>query len=146
MERIGLAVIGIVLAVQAVFDIKWKKIPIIVTGIGAVSGGVILFFKEVSAIEVLLALLPGLCCLLYSKVSRQALGYGDAFLLCIMGLFFSMEDMMLLILAAFGMGGIMALALLLCFRKQRKYEIPFVPFLLAAYGVVVWIRIGSGGL
>lgn len=146
MENIRLVIIGIILVIQTIYDIQCKKIPMIITGIAILFGSLFHIWEKTPIIEIGMAVLPGICCIIFSKISREALGYGDGFLLCAMGLFYSVKDMILLVGLAFGSAGIGALILLLFFRKQRKYEMAFVPFLLVAYGMDIWIKIGSGRL
>ncbi len=145
MKEIKLIVIGIVLMIQTVFDIKWKKIPLLVTGGGAIVGIVLLWVEKAPIAEVLMALFPGVCSLLFSRVSREALGYGDGFLLCMMGLFYSLEELLLLLMIASAFAVIVAFVLLIFFHKDRKYEIAFVPFLLIVYVIDYLMKIGCEG-
>lgn len=141
MDKIEIVIIGIILLIQSICDIRWKKIPILVTVAGAVIGIILFFFKDISMIEAGLSFFPGICCLLFSKSSREALGYGDSLLLCVMGFFYSVEELLLILLMAIGFAGIAAILLLVVLKKHRKYEMAFVPFLFMAYGVNVWISI-----
>ena len=60
-----------------------------------------------------MSFLPGIACLLFSKISGQALGYGDSLLICMMGCFYSIEEILLLLIMAFGYAGVTAFFLLL---------------------------------
>lgn len=141
MEKIEIVIMGVVLAIQSICDIRWKKIPVWVTVTGSVLGMSLFFLKDISIIEAGLSFFPGICCLLFSKISREALGYGDSLLLCMMGFFYSVEELLLILLMAIGFAGIAAILLLVVLKKHRKYEMAFVPFLFMAYGVNVWISI-----
>lgn len=144
MEKI--VVVGSILVIQSICDIRWKKIPFFITMGGMVIGIILLFFKPFSLLEIGLAFLPGIACLLFSKMSGEALGYGDSLLFCMMGCFYSIEEILLILLTAFGFAGIGAFFLLLDRRVQvhlgkiGRDEIAFVPFLLLAYGVHIWIK------
>lgn len=144
MEEIKLMVIGVVLMIQAVCDIRWKKIPLIVTGVGGVLGMVFVCINQSSFTAVLSGLFPGCLCLLFASMSREAMGYGDALLLCSMGLFYELKEMTCLLFMAFGFAGITALFLIVIFKKTRTYEMAFVPFLAAAYVLDIWIRMERG--
>ena len=145
-EKISLCSIGILLGVQTLFDLNDKKIPDVVTMLGSVIGIVCLCFEKRSALEIILALLPGMVCVLYAKLSREALGYGDACFICVMGLFYSFEELLRILLIAFGVAGMAALVLCTVFHRPRKYEIAFFPFLYLAYGSDVLVRIANGRL
>lgn len=146
VEKISLCSIGILLGIQSVFDLNDKKIPSIVTILGAVIGVVCLGYGERTTFEIVLALLPGMLCILYAKLSQEALGYGDACFICVMGLFYSFEELFGILLTAFGVAGIAALVLCVVFHKSRGYEMAFFPFLFLGYGCDILLRIESGRL
>lgn len=146
MEKFSVGVIGVVLAIQTFFDVKYKKVPVILTTIGGIIGVIILLIQQGLNTEVFWALLPGCLCMLYSKLSREALGYGDSFMVLIMGLFCSLDQLIILLMIAFGIAGCTALILLVIFHRNKKYEIALFPFLFAAYVVIILFQIEGGGL
>ena len=145
MEKFSLGVVGIMLVIQTLFDVKYKKVPVIVTAIGGFIGVIILLIQQRFNTEVLWALLPGCLCMLYSKVSRESLGYGDSLMVLILGLFYSLDQLLVLLMIAFGIAGCTALMLLVIFHKSKKDEMALFPFLFAAYMVIIlfWIEGGS---
>lgn len=78
---------------------------------------------------IVLGMLPGLACLFLSRISGEALGYGDSLLILICGSALGLAECIYVLSAAFFLSGIAALLLFFFKRKSRKYEIPFVPFL-----------------
>ena len=146
VEKISLCSIGLLLGIQTLFDLNEKKIPSIVTMLGGVIGILCLWYGERNAFEIVLALLPGIICILYAKTSREALGYGDACFICVMGLFYSFEELLGILLIAFGVAGLAALVLCVVFHRPRRYEMAFFPFLFLAYGCDILLRIEGGGL
>ena len=77
-------------------------------------------------------LLPGAICLLMARATHQGIGYGDAMLILVCGLSVGWRACIELVLSAFFLAGIAAFVLLIKYRGQ-KTELPFVPFLLAAW-------------
>ena len=77
-------------------------------------------------------LLPGAICLLMARATHQGIGYGDAMLILVCGLSVGWGACIELVLSAFFLTGIAAFVLLIKYRGQ-KTELPFVPFLLAAW-------------
>lgn len=77
-------------------------------------------------------LLPGAICLLMARATHQGIGYGDAMLILVCGLSVGWSTCIELVLSAFFLVGAAALVLLIKYRGQ-KTELPFVPFLLAAW-------------
>lgn len=89
--------------------------------------------------NVLLRFLPGGAMLLLAWMTKESIGYGDAWILLCMGCFMTEIQMMNLCVIALSLSGLFALFLLLVRRKSRKTQIPFVPFLLAGYGIILLI-------
>ena len=77
-------------------------------------------------------LLPGAICLLMARATHQGIGYGDAMLILVCGLSVGWSTCIELVLSAFFLVGAAALVLLIKYSGQ-KTELPFVPFLLAAW-------------
>ncbi len=87
----------------------------------------------------LTGLLPGIGMLIMGKLSKEAVGYGDAYLTLILG--FSMgfwETLGVLGTALFGVLGA-AVYLVIIRKKSRDSQIAFVPFLLLGMaGAGLW--------
>ncbi|MBQ9700796.1 MAG: prepilin peptidase [Lachnospiraceae bacterium] len=82
-----------------------------------------------SASHILSSCLPGLCFLLIGILTKQALGYGDGIVVLIIGFALGLPDTIMIILIAFFSAAIISIILLIA-RKNKRYSIPFVPFLL----------------
>ena len=84
----------------------------------------------------LLSLLPGLLALLLSRLSREALGLGDALFLLISGLYIPTRLMLLLLLSGILVGFLVSAVLLiygrLHGRSMRKVSFPWIPCTLPA--------------
>lgn len=133
MDYIQMGILGSILAIQSFFDIKKKEIPVLVTIAGVAAGALCEIGKGNFIVTQPRSLIPGILCLIFSKVSREALGYGDSLLICMMGLYLQAGGIISICMWAFILAGIVALFLFIFAKKKGKYEMPFVPFLLAAY-------------
>ena len=120
------------LCVQTYWDIRYKAIPIVVTIVGGAIGLILSILQERDLSEIVYALVPGLVCVLFAKLTREAIGYGDGFLLCAMGMFVSCDVLLTIIMLAGTMAGMVALVLLAFKKKSGKDVLPLVPFLLVA--------------
>lgn len=138
-----------VFAVCAYTDIKYRKVygwSLVLYGILAAGGRILgraamstgLMGIDVDLVlnaaaelakDLIIGLLPGLFCILVSWISRQALGYGDSALITVSGISLGAPDCLQLLLTALSFAGVIGLVLLVFFRKGRKYDMPFVPFL-----------------
>ncbi|WP_165444082.1 prepilin peptidase [Lachnoclostridium sp. Marseille-P6806] len=98
--------------------------------------------KSAEPAALMLACMPGLFLLLVWKVSGGRAGAGDGAALLVTGLLTGLETTFLtlcggLVLCALGSGVLLAAG-----RVRKDTRIPFVPFLLAAFGgaAYVWYR------
>lgn len=128
------------LAICAVSDGICKRIPLSVVWLGMLTA-ILLHLEgvmgETSWVEVGLSLTPGMLFWMLSFISGEKVGYGDGWVLLMIGLFLGAGRCFLVL-----MTGLMAesfvVLVLLAFRKVRgDGEVPFVPFLLMGMGVVV---------
>ncbi len=131
------------LLIQSYWDMRYKEIPVIVTIIGGIAGFIWSLLKQRIPIEILYALIPGMVCLALGKITGQAIGYGDGFLLCAMGMYVSCEVLLSIVMHACILAGAAALALLVFRRKRGKDQIPFVPFLLVSSVLYCVLEEGS---
>lgn len=83
--------------------------------------------------EMSIAFIPGAVALCLSWVTREAIGYGDSCLILGCGFSLGIEKCMELILWAFFFSALWSLGLLVICRADRRREIPFVPFLLLGW-------------
>lgn len=128
------------LAVCAVFDGLYKQIPLIVVWLGMLMAVCLQIYGatgETGILAAAVSLLPGVGFFLLSFFSREKVGYGDGWVLLMIGLFLGVYRCFLILLVGLLAESAVAIVLL-AFRKiQRDREIPFSPFLLLGLGVVV---------
>ena len=72
-------------------------------------------------------------CFLFSYCTREALGYGDSWLILILGIYLGIGKALVLLTVAFLLAGLVCLVGLLWKRWQRQQTIAFIPFLTVAY-------------
>ncbi len=128
------------LAVCAVFDGLQKQIPLAAVWLGMLTaiclriGGVT---GEGSLLSVALSLVPGTAFWLLSFVTREKVGYGDGWVLLMIGLFLDLPRCFFILLAGLLIESVAALVLLVFRKIRRDKEIPFCPFLLLGMGVML---------
>ena len=83
---------------------------------------------------------PGMVILLIGKITRQAIGYGDGILMLVCGLYLGGKTAVLLFMTGLFCLFPISLLLLLSGKAKREEELPFAPFLLAAF--MIWIGLG----
>ena len=83
--------------------------------------------------------MPGVFFLILSFVTREKVGYGDGWMLLMIGLFAGYEDCFVILMLGLVLESVTALVLLVFRKIRREDEIPFAPFLLAGMGVIYWL-------
>jgi leader peptidase (prepilin peptidase)/N-methyltransferase len=85
------------------------------------------------------ALLPGFLFWVISYVTREKVGYGDGWILLLIGLYVGVSECAAVLMSALFMESV-CLIILMAFKKvHRDNEVPFVPFLLAGLGVIMCV-------
>lgn len=124
----------------SIFDLKNKKIPVILVMFFAGIGMICYFFAEgKSMMSVLLSLLPGAALLALGHCTRESIGYGDGFIVLVLGLFIGFSRCAASVIAGFFISAMFAIVLLLMKKVNGKSRIPYAPFLAAGLGVALWI-------
>lgn len=131
--NMGFWVARVLLGITCIFDLRYKKIPMLPIIIGSVWGGVLLIANKSGGTEVLNALFPGMLLVIVAFMTKEKVGYGDGFLLMSLGLLEGAgacwKDLMIgLFLAA-----VFGIILLFFGKKGKETEVPFVPFLLGGH-------------
>lgn len=100
---------------------------------------------EINAENIIFSMIPGAMLLLISILTKEAIGRGDVYLVCLLGLMTGFERIFAVLFismvscAAFG--GIC----MLVYGKGKKDTLPYVPFLLGAYLTIMIIN-KTGGI
>lgn len=135
-EQIGYCGALLFLSGLAVYDIKWRKIPVIwVLAFGIIA---VLYFiagGKGSIKSVLLCVTPGMILLLLSLLTGEKIGYGDGMAVLVLGFFLRGFLCISLLWLGIMLAGFYSLYRLL---RKNKDTIPFMPFLLAALEVILF--------
>lgn len=131
-----------VLGIGSIQDIRKKRVGLPVILAGAAAALIIRYQEPAGSTgieEYLLGLVPGAVLAALAAVSKQAVGLGDALMVAVMGLYTGMKQVWAELMAACLLAFAAALILLIIFKKGKKYELPFLPFLLAAHLIMLCI-------
>ena len=129
------------LGICAVFDYIKKEIPLFVVWLGIITAIILRaagFLGGTTWWGLGMSLLPGIFFWILGFVTREQVGYGDGWLLLMIGLFVGYENCFVVLLIGLVTESSVAL-LLLVFRKiHRDEEVPFAPFLLLGMVMLSW--------
>lgn len=128
----------ILLVIAGVIDWKKREIPVWLLVLKSV---IILFFallcEDVSIWYRLSGGLLGAAFFLVSKFTKEAIGYGDSWLILLLGVHLGIFKVLQLLFAASLMAAVFAVFYLWKRKWKRSATLPFVPFLAIAYiGVI----------
>lgn len=140
-------IVAVLLGICSYTDIKERVVSLkilacfLIISIGlmiALNGCAGITFKSV-----IFSVLPGLGMLAASRLLKEAIGTGDAYLLILTGFMIGTERNVILILCALMFSAVYAGILLILKRKNKYDSIPFVPFLFVSYILILIIKRGS---
>ena len=122
------------LGICSIEDIKSREIGVYKIYLSGIIGVLLhLFLGRKSVYSILGGMLIGFILLIVGKLAGESIGAGDGLILMDTGIFLGSADNFRLLCGGIFLAGVAALILLLFFRKNRKYELPFIPFLLVTY-------------
>lgn len=117
----------------AMQDIKTRKIKNSYLMTGELSGvffQIMNFFGGTFSLrERILALLPGLFFLVFAKITKEKIGYGDGMVLWILGNFLDIGELWYLLQGAMLLLMIFSIILLCTKKAFENCRVPFLPFL-----------------
>lgn len=133
------------LAAGSFFDIRWKRIPVLLLIIGGIGGVLCLILDNVAEgigavfLNGLVGILPGAGMLLLSFLTEKKVGSGDGFVLMILGLLQGIGMVLLIFCIGLFLQSLWAVLLLVLKRADKQTCIPFLPFLLAGELVICFL-------
>lgn len=134
------AILLVILFICAVQDVKKKKIFIWVILSGAVLVGLCIpFCEDIIILDKMGGALVGVLLIIVSLATAGKIGMGDALLLCLTGMVMGFWSNLELFAFALLMAAVISIILLILRLADRKKSIPFVPFILMSYIVLIII-------
>ena len=145
IEYIDLILILVMLVWAGAQDIKSGEINIMIPlCIAGLDLAVRMFGGRLDVPDVFLGAAIGVAVMLLSVVTKESIGMGDGIVLLCTGAMSGFEKNMELFFSALTLCGMCGLFLVLILKKSRKTKVPFVPFLLAAFGIMEMISLSNG--
>lgn len=125
---------SVFLVLNTIWDIRTKKLPVILLICFGIAGIIInIILPEYSIKELVFGIAIGVVLWSISYVTSGQIGNGDGLLFVVTGLFTGGMNNFVLLLRASFFCALTAGILLIIKRVNKKDRIPFVPFVLLAY-------------
>ena len=139
------------LAVSAYTDIKEKNIylmPLIVPSAGAIAISVISYVcsygtdeSEILVYDILLPVFAGIILIVIAKAGIAHMGTGDGYLMAALGLVIGIRYNLFVISLGFIIASVYAGAVIISGRGRHRRRIPFAPFVMTAFVLVLFNEI-----
>lgn len=114
----------------SVEDIRNRRLTLnYIMGFAGIGLALQIYYRNISAMSLIGGIAIGGVVLMLSIATQGKIGLGDAAILGVTGVYLGFQRNMELIILAFFLAGLWSLVLL-ARKKNRHYEMPFVPFLL----------------
>lgn len=124
------------LIVSGIMDVRNRKVPVWMLALGGILAVWAVFCRQSGYLEILAGSLPGVLLLFIAFATKKA-GYGDGIVLCCLGVALGGERSLLLFGLSLFLISLCALILLALHRVKRNTGLPFLPFLAAAWLLVL---------
>lgn len=125
--------------VCALFDLKIREIPVWIMALFSISVVIGSLICGCEAIGSRIAgLIMGIFFLFLSKWTKEAIGYGDSWLITLLGIYLGVEKLLWVLFIASFLAAIASLYQMWRQNWNRNGSLPFVPFLsMGAVGVIL---------
>lgn len=136
------SVIAVILLFCGIMDFYRKKIYLWMPVTGGLLAAVCIFFcKDISLMDRLAGTAIGAAVMLLSYITAGKIGMGDGILLCITGFGLGFWGNMELFCLALMMAAGFSIMLLVLRKANVKKSIPFIPFMLAGYLILIFAEL-----
>lgn len=128
---------GVFLLAGSIWDIKDLALPVWFLRLGGLgclcSGGFLVLSGNRQWWEVLVAFVPGAISLFMSYITKEQIGYGDGWILVILGGALEVRQVLAVWMGGLAASFLVSVMLLISRRAGRDFKLPFVPCLLVGY-------------
>ena len=128
------------LGICAVYDGIQREIPLVVVWLG-ITAAIVLHIQGQGVNHTwqaaALSVIPGVTFWILSVITGEKVGYGDGWILIMIGLFMGLWKCFLILMIGLISSSLVVLILLAVRKVSKNYQLPFAPFLLLGMGVVV---------
>ncbi len=119
-------------------DLKKHCVPLVFAAAGPFAFCLVrIFLLEPQIKDMLLGLIPGALLLIISKLSRQAIGYGDGIMLISSGILTGLFGAVFMLLVSMLLASAVSIVLMMIKKGKGKTQLPFIPFMFGAYVVML---------
>ena len=140
MCKVGDFIVLLFLLLCSISDLRTRKISTMLLVIMSLFMVLLcLFFKRQGGGEIVGGVLIGIVFWLISKYSNETIGYGDSWIISLMGIYLGGICMLEIVVTAFFLTGFVSLMGIVFKKWKNSVTLPFIPFLTVSYLGVLMI-------
>ena len=130
------------LIIIAVRDIQTREISVVALVLGLFfSVGYHIVTRRMDVWSIFGGIFVGCIFMILSKVTKEGMGYGDSFVILILGIYLGFFDLLLVLSMTFFLLLCVSIPTLYIRKMSRTYTLPFLPFLAGGY-ICFWLMGG----
>ena len=134
LEIIKIVVLGVFLLIEGIRDLQKHKVSMITVMIAGILGVIFQFgIIQENGLKIIGGILIGIVLLSLAKITREKIGYGDGWIFVVTGIYMGFRNNMYLLLLSLFLASLVSICLLVFKKVNKKTELPFVPFILPGY-------------
>lgn len=143
----SLKILGYILLLLYLFictytDLKNHTINLILSMFFLAVGFIIILFSgNTELFQIISSIIPGLIFIIISLIFPHSLGFGDGIILCVCGIYSSVNFVIQLLFFALIISFIFSIFMLIK-KHSLKYQFPFAPFILMSYIFCFYLHSG----
>lgn len=122
-------------------DIRKRSFDVMYLILFAIGGVILHVYTQQDSIYSLLGgAAIGVVLYIISILSDEKIGKGDAMLIMVTGIYSGFWNTIIILFAACLLSSVYGIFLLVCKKKEKNFRMPFAPFLLGAYMILLIIE------
>ena len=126
------------LGTMSLFDIRTKRLPDVSLVLGLVASVLVrIAFRGQPFYSYAAAAFVGFIFVIISYLTNEKIGYGDSFVILSIGILVGLENLLFILFAAFVMASFFGMVILVSRNFKSDKGIPFVPFIFAAFILLI---------
>lgn len=125
--------LGIYLTLNMLLDIWKRKISLISTIFFFLLGIMYQLYLKTNITEMMISVMPGICLIACSIMTKQRVGVGDGLVITICGIYLGMEQVIMLLTCSLFLAAIVGIMAILLKKATTKTELPWVLFVFIVY-------------
>ena len=142
METIGLVFLY---GMTSFDDIRTRQVQVLEIIVFAVIGIIFNLYERTNSLASIIGgVLIGVAVLLFSILTNEKIGKGDAYIIMVTGLYLGFMNTLVLLWISSIFAAVIGMIILRKYDNSMQKELPFVPFLLLGYISICVLRLMGG--